>query len=119
MIDEPCAQRSDTNPRPRRKLEILGDPAVEQQSFARIARVDEFQRVADLVEALFIKRIARQLILPPVSGRNMRAAQPRFHFSFVWYELQLYARCRHPYVAWSVEIPRTSKRKRRGFRRTE
>ena len=68
VIDEARAQRPDADPCAGRKLEILGDAAVEQQSFARIVRVDEFQRVADLVEALVIEGVARQL-RPAASSR--------------------------------------------------
>src|SRR5207344_3399992 len=71
MIDKAGAQRSDADPCARGKLEILRYPAVEQQSFAWIVRVNEFQRVADLVETLFIERVARQIVLPPVSGRDV------------------------------------------------
>ena len=40
------------------KLEILGNTAVEQETLAGIVRVDKFQCVAKLVEALFIEGVA-------------------------------------------------------------
>ena len=45
-LQEATAQRTDVHPSAGRKLEILGDSAVEQQAGARIAGVFEFERVA-------------------------------------------------------------------------
>ncbi len=51
----------DADPGAGRELEILGDAAVEQQPLAGIGRVDEFQRVADLVEAFLVEGLAREM----------------------------------------------------------
>src|SRR4029078_10651976 len=69
--------------------------------------------------ALFMEPFARQLWWPPVSGRDVRTAQPRLQLPFVWDQLELNARCRHADVAGPVEIPRAGERKRRGLRRAE
>ena len=61
MIDEARAQRPDADPGAGRQLEVLGDAAVEQEAFARIVGVGEFQRVADLVEAVRVEGLAREL----------------------------------------------------------
>ena len=55
MRDEGRAQRPDADPGAGRELEILGDPAVEQETLCRLGRIGEFERVADLVEAFFVE----------------------------------------------------------------
>ena len=49
-------------------------PAVEQKPLAGIVRIDEFQCIADLVKTFFVEGVAGQLILPPISGCDVRAA---------------------------------------------
>ena len=58
-------------------------------------------------------------MLSPVSGRDVRTAQPRLQLPFVRHQLELDAGCRYADVAGAVEIPRAGKRKRRGLRRAE
>ena len=57
MRDERRAQRPDADPGAGRKLEILGEAAVEQQALGRIGRIVELERVADLVKALVVKSV--------------------------------------------------------------
>ena len=84
-----------------------------------IVGVDEFQRVADLVEALFVERLARELLLPPIAGRDVRAAQARFQLAFVRHQLEFDARRRQADIARPVEIPGAGERQRRGLGRAE
>ena len=46
-----------------RQLEVLGDPAVEEEALPRIGRVGEAQRIAHPVIALLVEGLARQLRL--------------------------------------------------------
>src|SRR5262245_41975733 len=105
MVDEAGAQWTDAHPGPRRQLEILRNTAVEQQPLGRSIRIDKFQRVAELVEALFIKGLSCQLILSPIAGRDVRATQPRFKLAFVRHKLELYPRCRQADITRPIEIP--------------
>ena len=74
MVDETGPQHADPGPGAGGQLEILGEPAVEQQTLAGIVRVDEFERIAQLVEAFRVKGLARERVLPPITERDVRAA---------------------------------------------
>jgi hypothetical protein len=87
------------------KLEVLGNPAIEQKSPAWIIRVDEFQSVADLVEPFRIEGLARELLLPPVAGRNVGSAQTRFELAFIRHQLEFDPGSRQADIARPVEIP--------------
>jgi len=50
------------------QLELLGDAAVEQEPGARIAGVFEFERIAELVEAVFVEGLRREVALTPMPG---------------------------------------------------
>ena len=73
MGDEGGAQRPDADPGAGRKLEILGEAAVEQQALGRIGRVGEFQRIADLVEAFLVEGVGREFRRAPIAGRDVGA----------------------------------------------
>src|SRR5262249_33527096 len=105
MVDEARAQRTNADPGSRRQLEILGNTPVEQEPLGRIVRIDNLQRVAELVETLFIEGVPRQLFLPPIARRDVRAAQPRFKLAFVRHELEIDPRRRQADIARSIEIP--------------
>ncbi len=119
MIEDANPQRPDAHPGAGRELEVLGDAAVEQQALAGIGRVGEFQRVAQLVVALVVERIAGVLILPPVPRRDVRAPEPRFELALVRHQLERDPRQRQADIAGPAGIPGAGKRGRRGLGRAE
>src|SRR5260370_503851 len=66
MRDGPRAHRPDADPCPRRKLEILGDAAVEPESLVGIALVDPLQRVAEPIIALLVEGSGGGLRIAPI-----------------------------------------------------
>src|SRR5262245_23963561 len=104
MVDEARTQGSDADPCAGRQLEVLGDAAVEQKSFAWIIRVDEFQGVADLVEPFRIEGLAREMLLPPVARRNVRAAQTCFELAFIGNQLEFDAGGGQADIAGPIEV---------------
>ena len=59
--ENPRAQRSDADPRAGGQLEVLGQPAVEDQALRRIVRIDEAHRVAEPVIAFLVERGGGQI----------------------------------------------------------
>src|ERR1700683_539435 len=89
MGDESPAQRADADPGPGRELEIFGEAAVEQQAFGRIGRIGELDRVADLVKALVVERVSREMGRLVIAGRDVEAPEPRFELAVARHELEL------------------------------
>src|SRR5262249_60340809 len=81
LRQQASTQRSDIHPGAGAQLEVLGHAAVEQESRARIAGVFEFERIAELVEAVFIEGLRGELALAPIARRDVRAAQPRLELA--------------------------------------
>ena len=115
MIDELRAQRADADPGAGRELEVLRQAAVEQQPLAGIVGVDEFERVADLVEALLVEGLGGQRRPPPIAGRDVGSLQPCFELAFVGNELQFHAAHRQPDIAGSIGFLGTGQRRRRSL----
>ena len=82
-------------------------------------RVDEFQRVAEFVEALVVEGLAGQVVLPPIARRDVRPAQPRFELALVRHQLEFDARRRQADIARPIEVPGAGERERCGFGRAE
>ena len=62
MVDEASPQRPNAGPGAGRQLEVLGNTAVEQQAFAGIMWIGEFQRVSQFVETVFVESVAREVL---------------------------------------------------------
>src|ERR1700730_13534501 len=71
------AQGADIHPSPGRKLEILADAAIKEQTAFGPLRIFELECVAEPIKALFIEGRSRQLIMAPIAGRDIGPAQPR------------------------------------------
>src|SRR5690606_41149336 len=62
------------------ELEVLAHPAVENEPAPEVARIDEAERIADLVEALLVEAFHRALLVLPVARRDARALEPQLEF---------------------------------------
>jgi len=70
------AQRADMNERACGELEILHDPASEDDAGDRIVGVDEHAGIADAIEAFLIERRFGEIRPAEIAGRDVDAAQP-------------------------------------------
>src|ERR1700731_533451 len=71
------AQGADIHPSPGRKLEILADAAIKEQTAFGPLRIFELECVAEPIKTLFIEGRSRQLILAPIARRDIGPARPR------------------------------------------
>ncbi len=74
MQDHPRLQRTDADPGSGGELEVLRQPAIEQQALLGLGRVDEGDRVAHPVPAFRVEGRARRLGVAPIAGRDIGAA---------------------------------------------
>src|SRR5580658_10252011 len=119
MGDESSAQRADADPGPGRELEIFGEAAVEQEALGRIGRVGELDRVADLVKALVVERVSREMRRLVITGSDVDAFEPRFELAVARHELELHAGQRQADIASAFGFPTAGNRCRRRLRRAE
>src|SRR4029077_6291543 len=70
-IQNPCSQRSDAHPSPGRQLEVLGETAVEHETFIHISRIDKPNRGPKFGKAIFVERFLRKFRLAPVTQRDI------------------------------------------------
>ena len=93
---QPGAHRADPDERAGRELEVLGDPAAEDQPGRGVGWVGERDRVAGPVEAVGVERRRGQVRPAEVAGRHHRAAHPDLAGVAVGgHQLDLRARQRH------------------------
>ena len=90
---------------PLDELEVLGEPAVEQQALGRIVGIGEFQRVADLVEALVVEGVPREIGPPPIARRDVRPSSRASSLPSFGTSLSSTPGSRQADVAGPVEIP--------------
>jgi len=89
-----------------RQLELLGQPAGEDQALRRIGRVDECADIADAVEALVVEGLAGQLGLAKVPGHHIDATQPQLELAAAGgHHLQLDTRKRQADQAHPLSVP--------------
>ena len=117
--DEPRPQRPDADPGAGRELEILFDPAVEDQPLGQSRAIDGAHGVAHAVEALVVERRAREVVLAPVAGRHVRTADAHLELLARRRELGVDARHRQSDRGRLIARPRPADRHRRGLRGAE
>src|SRR5580704_17645497 len=105
MCDERSAQRPDADPGAGCELEIFGEAAVEQEALGRIGLVGELDRIADLVKALVVERVGREMRRLVIAGRDIDASEPRFELAVARHELELNTRQRQADIAGSFGFP--------------
>src|SRR5947209_13953743 len=94
MRDQLRPQRSNADPGAGHKLEVLGDPPVEDKAALRPRLVYPFQGIAELIKSLLVERRFSEPRLAPISRRYVRAAHAQFELVAVRHELQLASRHR-------------------------
>jgi hypothetical protein len=82
---------------------------------ARIVRVFEFERVAELVEAFFVEGVGGEFGLTPIARRDVRSLEARFELAAVRHELELHARRGQAHVGGVLAHPHAAERHGRGF----
>ena len=93
--DHAGAHGGEIDPGAGRELEVLADAAVEDEALGQIVGIGEFQRVADLVEALLVEGLARSFPASlPIAGRDVGALEAQFELVAIGHELDLHARRR-------------------------
>jgi hypothetical protein len=93
--DRAHAQTADVNPGSRHELEVLRDAAIEHHTAGGVGRIGKASRVADLVEALCIKRCRAQLGPLEVSRRDVGPAHPHFQLLAAGQHQQFAPGCRN------------------------
>jgi hypothetical protein len=76
VANEPRPQRPDTDPCARSKLEVLGDPTVEDKAPVEIRRINLAQRIAEPVVGLIVEGFGGKRGLAPVAGRDAGTFDP-------------------------------------------
>ena len=117
--EKPRAERPDAHPRAGRELEVLGDPALEDESGVRPRRIGEGERIAESIEPFLVERGGGQRRVAPVAGRHVRAAHPPLEPARDRRELELDARRRDADARRGRHLRAGADRKRRRFGRAE
>jgi hypothetical protein len=102
--DAADAQRADRDPGARRQLEVLGEPAVEDDAARRIARVGQLARVAHRQVALVVERDrAHDAARAPQAGRDVGSAHAQLVAFAGGRELERHARRRQADDARAID----------------
>ena len=117
--DQVGPQHAGMHPGSRVQLEVLGDPAVEQQPLGRVVRVLEPHAVTELEKAILVERRFGEIGAAEIARGDGRALAADLHFLGHRRELDLHPRGRHAHIAGAVDDPVGRGNHRRGFGRTK
>src|ERR1700733_2106647 len=105
MVEDPCAQRANTDPSAGGEFEVLGKAAIKDKSLIDVGRVNKTHGITELVKAFLVEGRLRGFWLAPIARHDVRTSNARFQFASARNEFELNARNGNPDMARAIGFP--------------
>src|ERR1700722_6115218 len=105
MVEDPCAQRANTDPSAGGEFEVLGKASIKDKSLIDVGRVNKTHGITELVKAFLVESRLRRLRLAPIARHDVRTSNARFQFAFARNEFELNARNGNADMARAIGFP--------------
>src|ERR1700722_204778 len=115
MVEDPCAERANTDPSAGGEFEVLGKAAIKDKSLIDVGGINKTHGITEPVEAFLVESLSRRFRLAPIARHDVRASNARLQFAFARYEFELNAGNGYADMARAICFPSGLNRHRRRF----
>src|SRR5579863_6041854 len=105
MVEDPCAERANTDPSAGGEFEVLGKAAIKDKTLIDVGRINKTHRITELVKAFLIESRLRRFRLAPIARHDVRTSNARFQFAFARNEFELNAGNGNADMARAIGFP--------------